>query len=68
MPGSTRDRAAILFVVDNDLIHIDMGQDQTVAEAHGDLQNSVYSWGKLLIASGGSLKPEKCFFYVMSLA
>ena len=51
--------AAILFVYDNDLIHIDMDQYQTAAEAHEDLQASVNSWGKLLIASGGSLKPEK---------
>ena len=58
--------AAILFVDDNDLIHIDMDQDQTAAEAHEDLQASVNSWGKLLIASGGSLKPEKCFLYLIS--
>ena len=45
--------AAILFVDNNDLIHIDMYQDQTAAEAHKDLQASVNSWGKLLIASGG---------------
>ena len=49
--------AAILFVDDNDPIHIDMDQYQTAAEAHEDLQASVNSWGKLLIASGGSLKP-----------
>ena len=53
--------AAILFVDDNNLIRIDMDQDQTAAEAHEDLQASVNSWCKLLIASGGSLKPEKCF-------
>ena len=47
--------AAILFVDDNDLIHIDMDQDQTAAEAHEYLQASVNSWGELLIASGGSL-------------
>ena len=29
--------AAVLFVDNNDLVHIDMGQDQTVLEAHGDL-------------------------------
>ena len=43
-----------------------MDQDQTAAEAHEDLQASVNSWGKLLIASGGSLKPEKCFLYLTS--
>ena len=58
--------AAILFVDNNDLIHIDMDHDQTAAEAHEDLQASVNIWGKLLIASGGSLKPEKCFLYLIS--
>ena len=58
--------AAILFVDDNDLIHIDMDQDHTAAEAHEGLQASINSWGKLLIASGGSLKPEKCFLYLIS--
>ena len=53
--------AAILFVDNNNLIHVDMDQDQTTEEAHEDLQASVNSWGKLLIASGGSLKPEKVF-------
>ena len=52
--------AAILFVDDNDLIHIDMNKDQTALEAHTDLQASVNSWGNLLIATGGSLEPEKC--------
>ena len=58
--------AAILLVDDNNLIHIDMDQDQTAAEAHEDLQASANSWGKLLISSGGSLKPEKCFLYLIS--
>ena len=35
--------AAILFVDKNNLIHIDMDQDQTAAEAHEDLQASVNS-------------------------
>ena len=52
--------AAILFVDNNNLIHIDMDQDQTAAEAQEDLQASVKSWVNLLIASVGSLKPEKC--------
>ena len=57
---------AMLFVDDNDLINIDMDQYQTAAEAHKDLQASVNIWGKLLIASGGSLKPEKYFLYLIS--
>ena len=58
--------AAILFVDDNDLINIDIDQYQTAEEAHEDLRASVNSWDKLLIASGGSLKPEKCFLYLIS--
>ena len=57
--------AEILFVDKNDLINIDMNQDQTAAEAHEYLQACINSWGKLLIASGGSLKPEKCFLYLI---
>ena len=58
--------AEILFVDNNKLIHIDMDQDKTTEEAHKDLQAIINSWGKLLIASGGSLKPEKCFLYLKS--
>ena len=43
-----------------------MGKDQSAEEAAYDLQSSIDSWGRLLIASGGSLKPEKCFFYLIS--
>ena len=43
-----------------------MDKDQTAEDAHYYLISSVSSWGKLLIASGGSLKPEKCFFYPIS--
>ena len=47
---------------DNDLIRVDMGKDQSADEAAYDLQRSIDSWGQLLMVSGGSLKPEKCFF------
>ena len=57
---------AISFVDDTDLIHVDMSKTQSALEAHVDLQESVDNWGRLLIASGGSLKPEKCFFYLIS--
>ena len=54
--------AAILFVDDTDLVHIDMNQDQSVHEAHDAMQESIVNWGRLLIATGGSLKPIKCFY------
>jgi hypothetical protein len=30
------------------------------------LQEAVISWGNLLNATGGALKPEKCIFYLIS--
>ena len=53
--------SAILFVDDNNLIHIDTEKDQSAEEAAYELQSSIDRWGRLLIALGGSLKPEKCF-------
>ena len=58
----TEHLAAILFVDDTDLIHMDMSRDETATQAHRAMQDSIDNWGKLLIASGGSFKPEKMFF------
>jgi hypothetical protein len=30
------------------------------------MQESVLNWGRLLIASGGSYKPPKCFYHLLS--
>ena len=49
-----------MFVDDNDLIHV------TEEATYGFLQCSIDSWDCLLMASGGSFKPEKCFFYLIS--
>ena len=35
-------------------------------ETHEAMQASVLNWGQLLIATGGSLKPEKCFYHLVS--
>ncbi len=51
---------------DTDLIHLDMRTIKTTLEAHIKLQESVISWGKLLIATGGALKPAKCSYYLIS--
>lgn len=58
--------AAILYVDDTDVIHLDLGTEETVEEAHERLQESVISWGNLLIATGGALKPSKCFYHLIS--
>ena len=57
---------AILFFDDTDLIHIDMNQYQSVHEAHAAMQESIVNWGRLLIATGGSLKPIKFFYQMIS--
>lgn len=56
--------AAIIYVDDTDLLHIDLDEQETLEETHWALQESMISWGRLLLASGGSLKPEKCFAYL----
>ena len=55
-----------LFVDDTDLFHLDMRKVETVAEAQACLQEAVISWGNLLNATGGALKPAKCSFYLIS--
>ena len=58
--------AAILYVDDTDILHIDLEQNQNEEEAHEALQASVTNWGKLLIATGGAFKPPKCFYHIIS--
>ena len=46
---------------------LNMNQQEDVFEAlHGLLHQSVTSRGNLLIATGGSLKPSKCFYHLIS--
>ena len=58
--------AAILFVDDTDLLHINLRAEESVHSAHQALQDSIYNWGQLLIASGGAFKPIKCFYHIIS--
>ncbi len=57
--------SAILYVDDTDLLHINLSKNKTVNEVHRALQNSVHSWGNLLIATGGVLQPIKCFYLII---
>jgi hypothetical protein len=56
---------AILYTDDTDLIHINLDKDESVASAHEAIENSVHSWGNLLIATGGTLQPAKCFYSII---
>ena len=58
--------AGIIFVDDTDLIHFRMDKDQDVIETFYHMQEAITSWGKLLLATGGALKPSKCFFHLIS--
>jgi hypothetical protein len=58
--------AAILFVDDCDMLHMDMVKEETALETFANMQASVKNWGDLLIASGGAYKPQKCFYHLIS--
>jgi hypothetical protein len=45
-----------------------MERNELVLNVHVALQHSIKNWGNLLIAMGGSLKPDKCFFHLMDFA
>jgi hypothetical protein len=59
--------SAILYVDDTDLLHLNMDCDKTIFETHATLQHAIKNLGKLLIATGGTLQPEKCFFHLIDL-
>jgi hypothetical protein len=62
------DLSAVLYVDDTDVIHLDMTKEEDKLETLHLLQRSVDNWGKLLIATGGSLKPSKCFYHLISFS
>jgi hypothetical protein len=39
-----------------------------IVEVHIAIESAIVNWGKLLIATGGSLKPEKCFYQLIDFA
>ena len=58
--------AALLFVDDTDMIHINLKVEEPATVAHQSMQYSIYNWGQLIIASGGAFKPPKCFYHLIS--
>ena len=58
--------AAILFVDDTDIIHMRMDLNEGAEDTNFALQQSIDSWGDLLMAAGGAFKPEKCFAHTIS--
>ena len=58
--------AAILYVDDTDLLHLSSNPYHTLEQFVIEVQNATWFWGLLLQATGGSLKPSKCFWYLAS--
>jgi hypothetical protein len=58
--------SAILYVDDTDILHINLTKDKSTNDVHTAIQGSVNSWGNLLIATGGVLQPNKCFYSIIS--
>ena len=59
---------AILYVDDTDLIHININAEESIVEVHTAIQRAIENWGRLLIATGRTLKPEKCFYHLIDFA
>ena len=55
-----------LYVDDTDLEHFTMQWEEEVHEMQVAMQESIVNWGRLLVATGGVLKPEKCFYHMIS--
>jgi len=54
----------VLYVDDTDLYIM----DECIKSEYDlwyETQDATTSWGKLLLATGGALKPEKCFYYLV---
>jgi hypothetical protein len=58
--------AGTLFVDDTNLEHLDLNKMELIRESHKALQDSILNWGRLLLATGGALKPAKCFYHMIS--
>ena len=58
--------SAILYVDYTDLLHVNMTKNESVSEVCNAIQDSINSWGNLLIATGRALNPAKCFYSIIS--
>jgi hypothetical protein len=60
--------STILFVDNTDLLHLNMHAEESIFDVHAAIQWAIANWGRLLIATGGTLKPEKCFYHLIDFA
>jgi len=59
---------AILYIDDTGLLHINMDAEESIVEVHAAIQRAIENWSRLLIATGGTLKPKKCFYHLIDFA
>ena len=57
--------AAVIFVDDSDLLHM-ADSLSTDEEFSCKIQRATDDWAGIVCATGGSLKPKKCFWYMLS--
>jgi hypothetical protein len=57
--------AGTLFVDDTNLEHLDLNKTESISKFHKALQDSILSWGRLILATGGALKPAKLFYHMI---
>ena len=60
--------AAVMYVDDTDLLHWARSPSTRGDELIQQVQGSTNDWGLLGQATGGALKPEKCFLYLLDYA
>ncbi len=58
--------SVILYVDDTDILHINLTKDESINNVHVAIQDSMNSWGNLLITTGGVLQPNECFYSIIS--
>ncbi len=56
----------VIYVPNTDLIHFCMDTHKVREDMFCWIQETIVNWGTLLLASGGALKPAKCFFHLIS--
>ena len=60
--------AAVMYVDDTDLLHWAPSPTTSSTELVKQAQAATNDWGSLGQATGGALKPKKCFLYLLNYA
>ena len=64
LSGLATEILGLMFVDDSDLVHFAEGHEAP-GQVADDLNTTVQCWQKGLAISGGTLRPEKCYWYLL---